>query len=314
LASLRRQKKVGLLTWLYGTALRRLTRVTFPLWQQLGVHVTPVHYYQPIPDTRALTDSVWEGRSELVGVDLNQSAQLKLLDEFSAGWKQEYEKFPRSKEHVQHSQFYMDNSAFTSVDAEVLYCMIRMFKPRKIIEIGSGYSTLLSAQAILRNKAEIGLSCELLACDPYPSEFLVKGFPGLAGVVQKRVEEIPLSFFASLVENDILFIDSSHVLKIGGDVQFEFLEILPRLANGVLVHVHDIFLPAEYLKEWVKHDREFFSEQYLLQAFLTFNKSFRVLWAASYMHLNHPEKLEAAFCSYERTQRWPGSFWIQRVN
>jgi len=310
---MRRRREATLLRWLYHSALRGFARYSFPVWQSLGIHLTPVHYYQPVPDTRTLTDSIWEQRSELVGLDLNEQTQLTLLDEFSRVWRMEYEGFPKDREEAHPHQYYVNNRAFTAVDGEVLYCMIRKFRPRKIIEIGSGFSTLLAAQAILRNQEESGQECELVACDPHPMELLAAGFPGLTKLFPKRVEELPVSFFAGLRENDILFVDSSHVLRIAGDVQYEFLEIIPRVAKGVLVHVHDIFLPAEYLKEWVMRQREFYSEQYLLQAFLAFNKAFRVLWAASYMHLQHPDKLEAAFSSYQRTLRWPGSFWFRRV-
>jgi len=111
--------------------------------------------------------------------------------------------------------------------------------------------------------------------------------------------------------NDILFIDSSHVLKIGSDVQYEYLEILPRLAPGVLVHLHDIFLPMEYPKNWILTDHYFWNEQYLLQAFLIHNVAMKVLWAGSYMHLQYPAILEQTFSSYNRGKRWPGSFWMQ---
>jgi hypothetical protein len=247
-----------------------------------------------------------------VGIDLDEEAQLVLLEKFSRTYRPEYECFPR-EQVPRSSQYYVNNGAFGAVDGEILYCMIRNHKPRKIIEIGSGFSTLLMAQAALRNKEETGQGCELVACEPYPNEILVTGFPGLTRLISKRVEELPLSFFGGLRENDILFIDSSHVLRIGGDVQYEFLEIIPRVAKGVLLHLHDIFLPAEYPKEWVLRQRRFYTEQYLLHAFLAFNRRFRVMWAGSYMHLRHAEKLETAFPSYNRTQQWPGSFWIQRV-
>jgi len=119
--------------------------------------------------------------------------------------------------------------------------------------------------------------------------------------------------FAKLKENDILFIDSSHVLKIGSDVQYEYLDILPRLSKGVIVHVHNIFLPAEYPKEWVLKDYTFWTEQYLLQAFLAFNDSFEVLWAGNYMHLKYPNELEDAFSSYKRDERLIGSFWMRKI-
>lgn len=103
------------------------------------------------------------------------------------------------------------------------------------------------------------------------------------------------------------------MLKIGSDVQYLYLEVLPRLNKGVIVHIHDIFLPAEYKKGWILKDRHFFNEQYLLQAFLAFNDSFEVLWAGSYMHLRHPDKLETSFNSYKKNESWPGSFWIRKI-
>ena len=191
---------------------------------------------------------------------------------------------------------------------------LRHFKPKKLFEIGSGSSTYLSAQAILKNKEEDdAYECELVALEPYPNDVLKVGFPGLSKLIPQEIQHISLTEFKKLKTNDILFIDSSHVLRIGSDVQYEYLEILPRLNKGVIVHVHDIFLPAEYPIGWVLKDYRFWTEQYLLQAFLAFNKSFEVLWAGSYMHLRHPDKLEAAFSSYKREQRWPGSFWIRKI-
>ena len=118
--------------------------------------------------------------------------------------------------------------------------------------------------------------------------------------------------FTSLRENDILFIDSSHVCKIGSDVQFEFLEILPRLAPGVVVHVHDIFLPFEYPKTWVKDWHRFWNEQYLLQAFLCGNREFEVLWAGAWMQHRHPDLVEKSFPSFSANRNQMASFWIRR--
>ena len=121
-----------------------------------------------------------------------------------------------------------------------------------------------------------------------------------------------MSLFKELKEGDILFIDSSHILKIGGDVQYEFLEILPRLNKGVIVQIHDIFIPVEYPKAWVLGNKLFYDEQYLLQAFLVFNSAFEVLWVGSYMHIRHPDKLEKTFNSYDRRTAWPCSFWMRK--
>ena len=214
----------------------------------------------------------------------------------------EFDEFPRDKTDIAKDyDYYLNNISFGSVSAEVLYSMIRHFKPRKIIEIGSGFSTLCSATAIRKNyKEDKNYSCDFLAIEPYPNELLRRGFPGFTKLIQKKVQEVPLSVFKDLNENDILFIDSSHVIKIGSDVQYEYLEIIPRLNKGVLIHIHDILLPSEYFRGWITRDQMFFNEQYLLQAFLAFNNNFEVLWSGSYMHLNHPDKLEQAFKSYNR--------------
>ena len=300
--------------------LRKILRSkrAFLLFQSLGFHLTLNSYYQPIPDTRKLNDDLWSNHSKLVGIDINERRQLELLSLFASKFKNEYEQFPRSQT-ARPCEYYLDNGAFVSVDGEILYCMIRHFKPRRIYEIGSGYSTYLSAQAVQQNAREdSSYQCELVAIEPHPNDVLKVGFPGLSKLIPKEVQDVPLSQFAKLTENDILFIDSSHVLRIGNDVQYLYLEVLPRLNKGVIVHVHDIFLPAEYPKEWVVRERRFWTEQYLLQAFLTFCDSFEVLWAGSYMHLNYPDKLEGAFSSYNSYCKdprlvGPGSFWMRRT-
>jgi len=307
-----RQGETNLFSRTYHSAVRHFAHATFHVWQKLGVHITPVHYYQPLPDTRRLNGNLWKRLGALPGVDLNERFQLDLLSQFVAEYRSEYESFPREKQK-EPFQYYVNCGFFESVDGEILYCMVRHFKPLRIVEIGSGFSTYVSAQAVRRNEQESAKTCELVACEPYPNNVLKGGFPGLSRLIEKRVEEIPLSEFTGLEENDILFIDSSHVLKIGADVQYEFLEILPRLKPGVLVHVHDIFLPSEYPKDWVLRDLHFFTEQYLLQAFLAFNSSFEVLWGASFMHLKHPGELEKAFSSYDKSRVWPGSFWMRRI-
>lgn len=298
---------------IYNAIFRQFIKKSFPFWQKLGFHITPNHYYEPVPDTRTLEDDLFQKQSELIGIGINEQEQINLLSLFFSRFKKEYENFPRNKTSIPY-QYYVNNSGFEPVDGEILYCMVRHFRPKKIFEIGSGNSTYLSAQAILKNKEDgDDYKCELVAIEPYPNDILKAGFPGLSKLIPKKVQDISLLEFKKLTKNDILFIDSSHVLKIGSDVQYEYLEILPRLNKGVIVHLHDIFLPAEYPKKWVLKDYIFWTEQYLLQAFLAFNDSFEILWAGSYMHLKHHDKLEAVFSSYKRKERWPGSFWIRKI-
>jgi len=285
----------------------------FCLWEKKGFHVIPVHFYSPIPEICSLSANLWKGESRLIGVELNESAQIELLSAFSR-FKTEYDLFPNDKPS-NPLQYYIHNGMFVSVDGELLYSMIRYYRPKRVIEVGSGYSTLLSAQAILKNKEEdSSYDCQLIAIEPYPTDFLKAGFSGLSKLISKKVQELPLSDFELLEAGDILFIDSSHVLKIGSDVQYLYLELIPRLKKGVIVHCHDIFLPAEYPMEWATEEHRFWSEQYLLQALLAFNESFQVLWAGQFMHLHHPDLLEKSFSSYNRmSKNSPGSFWLQKI-
>jgi hypothetical protein len=292
--------------------LNRLSKKTFLLWQALGLHITPNRYDEPIPDTRELSETLWSQRSELVGIDMNAAAQLGLLARFVAQYKDEYDRFPLAKTSCPY-EYHVNNTQFESVDGEILYSMVRDLRPRKIVEIGSGFSTFLSAQAALKNREnDPDFKCELIAIEPYPSDVLRAGFPGFARLIETEVQQVPLGEFAALQPNDILFIDSSHVLKLGSDVQYEYLEVLPRIPAGVVVHVHDIFLPSEYPEKYALEQFMFPNEQYIVQAFLIFNDTFEVLWSSSFMHINHPAKLETAVASYRRTERWPGSLWMRR--
>ena len=297
----------------YGLYLRRFVRRTFHFWERLGLHLTQNHYYEPVPDTRKLPARLWEGPSEMVGIDMREETQLTLLASFAERFRSEYEALPRERTEVAH-QFYINNGGFPSIDAEALYCMVRSLRPRRIIEVGSGNSTLLAAQALTQNlegnPQEAG---ELIAIEPYPGEVLVKGFPGLTRLMTTQVQEVPLAEFQSLGQDDILFIDSSHMLKIGSDVHYEYLELLPRLRAGVVVHIHDIHFPMEYPQDLVLDSRRFWNEQYLLQAFLSFNDAFEILWAGNYLHMRHPDALAAAFTSYNRAGRWPSSLWMRKV-
>ncbi len=286
--------------------------LSFDFWQARGVHILPVRFDMPVPDTGALDRSVWERRSELPGIRMNEDRQLALLQRLAAAYRDEYSRFPLEPTAEPH-RYFVNNGGYESVDGEMLYSMIRDIKPRRIFEIGSGNSTYVAADAVLRNAAEGAPECQLIAFEPYPNDVLRAGFPGLSSLVGTLAQDIPLSRFDELEADDILFIDSSHVLKIGSDVQYLFLEVLPRLRTGVVVHVHDIFLPAEYREEWLRKQHWFWNEQYLLQAFLAFNNAFDVLWAASYMHLRHSEALAQAFPSYDRAASWPGSFWLRKI-
>ena len=279
-------------------------REIFQLWERHGFHVTPVHFYQPIPDTRSLSETLWDRPSELVGINMNDAMQLDLLRNHFPKFRNEYDRFP-VKPTGEPGRFHFNNGLFDGTDALVAYCIIRHFQPRLIIEVGSGFSSLVAAEAIARNK-----SSALICIEPFPLDFLRQGFRGLHSLIEKKVEDMDLDFFSQLQSGDILFIDSSHTVKIGGDVNYLFLEVLPRLKPGVIVHVHDVFLPFDYRRDWVMDELRFWSEQYLLQAFLSFNSEFEVLMANAYLADRYMKDLNTTFAN---SPWWGGgSFWMRR--
>jgi predicted O-methyltransferase YrrM len=293
---------------------QRLVWRLFPMLERLGIHVTRAHFYEPVPDTRSLPDHLWDEPSALVGVDLGAARQLELLDSLAARYGDEWATFPDRPPPVgpPHA-FHLRNGQFERVDAEALYGLVRLLGPRRIVEVGGGHSTRLAAAAIARNLAgDPPRPCELVTVEPHPDETLRAGFPGLARLVAKPVQEVPLDVFTSLEKDDVLFVDSSHVVKIGSDAQYLLLEVLPRLAPGVVIHLHDVFLPAEYPRHLVLDYHRFWNEQYVLQALLTFTSAFEVLWASSFLHLRHPDRLTVTIPSYGRGGLWPSSIWLRR--
>jgi hypothetical protein len=296
------------------TAWPRLRRFviwrSFPVLQSVGVHIVENSYGQPIPDTRKLRGLGYDELSEMPGINMHEREQLSLLRELADRFKNEYDMLPSAPRSDR--EFYLDNPMFTSVDAEMYYSIVRWVKPRRIVEIGAGFSTLLAYEAVVQNRREQPeYDCEVTAIEPSPGKHL-RERPDVARLIPVQLENVPLDIFSKLQRNDILFIDSSHVITACNDVWREQLEILPRLASGVLIHVHDIFLPAHYPDRDVFEAFIFPNEQYLLQAFLIGNESFKVLLAASFLHHRYPEILRQAFSSYDRAIHLPGSFWMRK--
>jgi predicted O-methyltransferase YrrM len=282
----------------------------FRLLERLGIHLTPNHYHFPIPDTSRLEDAIWTRASELPGVEMNEPEQLVLLDRLSSAYANEWAGLPRTRPQSPNA-FHLENGHFETVDAEMYYGLIRERAPRRILEIGSGFSSRLALAALEKNR-EAGKSGAITLCDPHPPAWAHAGRGAIDRIIPSQVQGISLTEFTSLSANDMLFIDSSHVLAIGSDVQFLFLEALPRLRPGVLVHVHDIFFPEEYPRYWVRDRLRFWNEQYLLQAFLAFNPRFRVLWASHWIAVKYPGRLQQAIPSFVPGKS-PGSFWMERV-
>ena len=257
-----------------------------------GYHIRPIHYYEPLPDFSSITAEQVNRRRTYSAIDFKWQDQLALLHELT-----------KYRNELLDTGFDFKNDFFNGFDAAIYYCLIRHLQPQRIIEIGGGYSTRIADKALARNQKGT-LTC----IEPYPEDRLLEAQLNIE-IVDKRVEEIDLSFFSCLEANDILFIDSSHTVKFGSDVCYEFLEILPSLNPGVWIHVHDIFFPHDYPADWLLNRRLALNEQYLLEAFLAFNKTFSPQLANYWMCLDHQE---------EAAHVWPNtatssSFWMKRV-
>ncbi len=277
----------------------------FDLSQRLGYHILPVQYYSPIPDTREISEKVWESQTEMVGLDTRDADQLNFLSNVIPLYLTEFDQFPREPSNDPIVYFH-ENFTFVGADAVALYCMVRHNRPGHVIEVGSGMSTRITAAALARNGCG-----ELICIEPYPNETL-KAHPGISSLLIQKVQEVDISLFEVLEDGDILFIDTTHAIKTGGDVPYLFLEVLPRLKPGVRVQIHDIFLPRDYPRPWVLDFLMFSSEQYLVQAFLAFNSGYEFLFSSSYMTIRHRDAMEAQIGRYPRWDHGC-SLWIKRV-
>lgn len=271
----------------------------------IGVFPLRRHYYEPQFDFRALSRPLSEPRT-LPGVALELAGQCTLLAAMRCA--DELLDLPRRQRG--ELEYYLDNGFFEAGDAEFLYQLIRLKKPRRIVEIGSGNSTLIAMKALARNRElDPEYRCEHTCIEPYEVPWLERTG---ATILRQRVEDVGLQPFEALGANDLLFIDSSHVIRPQGDVLFEFLQLLPTLARGVIVHIHDIFTPRDYPAKWVVEEVRLWNEQYLLEAFLSGNGEWRVLAALN--HLSHHCFLELqAVCPHLEKDSEPRSFYIQKT-
>lgn len=289
--------------------LRRAGVSRFPLSKKvlMRVGVFPIrnHYSEPLFDARELKKPLSADRA-LAGIDWNAGGQLELLDCFDS--VDELRGLPMSGSG--EMDFYLNNGFFEAGDAEYWYHLIRSIRPKTIIEVGSGYSTLMAIKALGKNSEEDdGYRCDHYCIEPYERPWLEKS--GVT-VVREKIEDVDMSIFDKLGEGDVLFIDSSHIIRPQGDVTFEYLELLPVLSKGAIVHVHDIFSPKDYPEYWVRDQVYFYNEQYLLEAFMTSNKDWKIIGALNFLKNNYYEKLKEK-CIHLTPEREPGSFYIQKT-
>jgi hypothetical protein len=277
----------------------------------------PGHFYSPLPDLpqlRANARSVFDRSiSGLPGIALNVNRQMQLLDTFS----ENYGEIAFPDRSSKGFRYFFDNSFFSYGDGIVLYCFLRQFKPKRVVEIGSGFS---SAEMLDVNDRIFDKRIEFTFVEPHPQRLLslLSGEDmSLLHIVSKPVQQVDPSVFGGLAENDILFIDSSHVAKIQSDVLYVIFNVLPLLKKGVIVHFHDILWPFEYPERWIEDGRAW-NEAYFLRAFLQDNPTFEILYFNSYMSLHHSGAVEKKMPAVLRAPSNPetvgnSSLWLRKV-
>lgn len=287
----------------------RQSRGRIKLNQQLagyGLILNDKNYYGPFVSEHELVKPLDQERN-IPGLNLDKDRMLEFVGHLN--YPDELLAIPETA--PDELVYSYDSWSFTHGDAEIFYGVIRHLKPRRIIEIGAGSSTLVAQMAIAKNKTEDdSYHCEHICIEPYENKWLEKLDITL---IRKKVEEVPLSVFEDLDQNDILFVDSSHVVKPQGDVLFETFDIYGALKPGVYIHVHDIFTPRDYPRDWIIDKQILWHEQYLLEAFLSYNSQFEVVCALNWLWNNYPESLARA-CPVltKRGDGNPGSFWFRR--
>jgi len=261
--------------------------------KKIGIFPLTSNYYEPLFNFDNLKNKLSEKRN-LPGIKFDTDNQIKNLRKFN--YQKELDKLG----------FNINNNFFEAGDAEIYYQMIRHFKPNKIIEIGSGHSSLIAKEAIRNNKEIDNFKSELICIEPYENKWLEEKD---IKVIRQKVEEVDVGFFTELNKNDILFIDSSHVIKPQGDIIKIFLEILPKLKTGVIVHIHDIFSPRDYPEKWLKIENRFFNEQYLLEGILDNSSRYSVILSLNLLKHDFYNELKNV-CPYLNDKSEPSSFYI----
>jgi hypothetical protein len=271
------------------------------------------HFYSPIVDPGSLAasvDQIWRTDPEVIGINFNAASHLEILQQDFPNYIGAYDYPEHLEESADLKGFYTQNSQFSWLDSRALFVLLQKWRPARVIEVGSGFSSLLIADVSTRVlERPLHFTC----IEPYPREFLKSGPRGVDQLLQQRVQDLPLSVFSELAAGDILFIDSSHVSKTGSDVNYLFFEVLPRLQPGVHVHVHDIFLPLEYPREWVMEENRSWNEQYLVRALMMYNNAFEVSFGCNYAFWKYPDEVIKALNLASGTGFGGGSFWITKL-
>jgi len=286
------------------TIVRKVCIKTWRIWEKVGVHMSPNHYYWPIPETKDILSYDFKKKFSLDGIKISEADMLMWLKRI-AKYREEYAKIHTGCGYTSHG------------DGAILYGMVRELKPKRVLEVGSGsgWSTSVTCTALEKNKTQDDSPGKIIAIEPYPKpsfKELVNRHDDVT-LIQSKVEAAEPQLFEKMESGDILFIDSSHVVRIGNDVHYLYLSVLPKVPVGTIIHIHDIKFPYDYPKEWVLKNRRFWTEQYLLHMFLAFNDSFEILFAGNYMYDKYPELMVDSLVGLSPGgDGWPGCFWIRR--
>lgn len=267
-------------------------------------------FYSPLVDVTDVThrgNAFWHPDPQDLGIDFHAHEQATLLAA-CAPFLARYSYPAKGAADAELDAFYDGNSQFSHLDARMLFALMQLWRPGRIIEVGSGYSTLLMEDV---NRRLLGGTTLITSIEPYPRSFMQRlGVRGIT-LIEQKVQDVAFDHFGQLQAGDVLFIDSSHVVKTGSDVNALVFDILPRLPAGVRIHFHDIFLPHEYPKSWVCEGRSW-NEQYLVRALLQFGAShFRVLFSSAYASICLPHAVSEALGG---TLMSGGSLWIEKLS
>jgi hypothetical protein len=282
----------------WSPALRELHRHS----RERRLQLLPDYHYTSAFSPAHLPPAVWEGRFPDCGV-FDLEAQRKFLKE-TPSFAAQLAAHPYEPTEDE-TAFFWGNEHFSHADASLYYALIRRFRPRRIVEVGAGHSTKLAVQAVRDNG-----SGRILCIDPYAPPWL-RAFEEVVEVVPSPVQEAPDAVFLGLGENDILFIDGSHISKTGSDVNHLFLRVLPRLPKGVLVHVHDICLPFEYPRKWSEEVLCYWNEQYVLAALLANSAKYDVLLGVYFLQETDPKPLGPFVPNVPGVYPGGGSLWMR---
>ena len=273
------------------------------------VMVIPDHYYWPLIDPTTLTRPLDEVR-DLPGIDFSSARQTAFIEKLrtgdeiqSLGWTSDNTKGPAGV-----PQFSLNNGAFEAGDAEILHHVLRELRPKTVLEIGSGHSTKIVAQALEMNRRESGESSTHVCVEPYEKQWLER-LPGVT-VLRDKIEHLDLELFEKLGPGDFLFIDSSHIIRPQGDVLWLYLHVLPLLKSGVVVHIHDFFSPRDYPQEWLFDKGLMWNEQYLVEALLTDTNRYKVLLSLNSLFHSDFAILQKV-CPHLTQMHNPGSLYIE---